>query len=218
MSVLVEVEHLTKEYAGVRALDDLSFTVDSGEWIAIMGPSGSGKTTLVNIIGGLDAPSGGRVLVAGADIGRMDESGLTRFRAEKIGFVFQQFHLVHYLTALENVMLAQYFHSMTDEREARDALARVGLADRATHLPSQLSGGEQQRVAIARSLANSPSMILADEPTGNLDSKTAEEILHLLLALNHDHGKTLVLITHDEHVASVANRRIRLKDGKVVSE
>ena len=215
MSVLVEVEHLTRAYDGVRALDDLSFSVEAGEWIAIMGPSGSGKTTLVNILGGLDAPTSGRVLVAGADIGRMDETGLTRYRAEKVGFVFQQYHLVPYLTALENVMLAQYFHSMTDESEARRALDHVGLADRASHLPSQLSGGEQQRVALARALVNDPKIILADEPTGNLDAANEQIVLDLLGGL-HAQGRTILLVTHDERVGRCADRRINLEHGSIV--
>jgi putative ABC transport system ATP-binding protein len=214
MSVLVEAEHLTRAYGGMRALDDLSFSVDSGEWIAIMGPSGSGKTTLVNIIGGLDAPTGGRVVVDGADIGGMDETGLTRYRAEKVGFVFQQFHLVPYLTALENVMLAQYFHSMTDEPEAQEALARVGLADRATHLPSQLSGGEQQRVAIARALINHPRLILADEPTGNLDETNERIVVNLLREL-HTQGHTILLVTHDPTIGRLADRRIELAHGRL---
>jgi putative ABC transport system ATP-binding protein len=214
MSRLVEVEHLTKVYDGVRALDDLSFSVESGEWIAIMGPSGSGKTTLVSIIGGLDAPTEGRVDVDGADIGRMDESGLTRYRAEKVGFIFQQFHLVPYLTALENVMLAQYFHSMTDEKEAQEALARVGLADRATHLPSQLSGGEQQRVAIARALINHPRIILADEPTGNLDEANERIVVNLLRDL-HTKGHTILLVTHDPIIGRLADRRIELAHGRL---
>ena len=162
MATLVQVEHLAKHYGNLRALDDLGFAVEAGEWIAIMGPSGSGKTTLINILGGLDLPSAGRVLVDGTDVGVLDERDLTRYRAEKVGFIFQQFHLVSYLTALENVMLAQYFHSITDEREAAEALRRVGLGDRMTHLPAQLSGGEQQRVSIARALINHPKLILAD--------------------------------------------------------
>jgi len=214
MSVLVEVEHLTRAYDGVRALDDLSFSVEAGEWIAIMGPSGSGKTTLVNILGGLDAPTSGRVLVAGADIGRMDETGLTRYRAEKVGFVFQQYHLVPYLTALENVMLAQYFHSMTDEREAQEALARVGLAERAEHLPSQMSGGEQQRVAIARALINHPRIILADEPTGNLDEANQHIVVNLLREL-HAEGHTILLVTHDPSIGRLADRRIELEHGRL---
>jgi putative ABC transport system ATP-binding protein len=214
VSVLVEVENLTKQYGGVRALDEVSFSVGAGEWIAIMGPSGSGKTTLINIIGGLDSPTGGRVAVDGADIGRMDERGLTRFRAEKIGFVFQQFHLVPYLTALENVMLAQYFHSMTDEREAQEALEHVGLADRAGHLPSQLSGGEQQRVAIARALINHPSLILADEPTGNLDEANERIVVNLLREL-HSEGHTILLVTHDPTIGRLADRRIELAHGRL---
>jgi putative ABC transport system ATP-binding protein len=214
MSVLVNVEHCTKIYGGVRALDDLSFTVDAGEWIAIMGPSGSGKTTLVNIIGGLDTPTSGRVLVDGADIAGMDEGRLTRFRAEKIGFVFQQYHLVPYLTALENVMLAQYFHSMTDESEAQEALARVGLAERATHLPAQLSGGEQQRVAIARALINHPRLILADEPTGNLDEANERIVVNLLREL-HTEGHTIILVTHDPSIGRLADRRIELAHGRL---
>ncbi|HMD31603.1 MAG TPA: ATP-binding cassette domain-containing protein [Candidatus Acidoferrales bacterium] len=214
MSVLVEAEHLTRAYGGVRALDDLSFEVESGEWIAIMGPSGSGKTTLVNIIGGLDAPTGGRVVVDGSDIGGMDEGALTRYRAEKVGFVFQQFHLVPYLTALENVMLAQYFHSMTDEREAQESLGRVGLGDRATHLPAQLSGGEQQRVAIARALINHPKLILADEPTGNLDEANERIVVNLLREM-HTQGHTILLVTHDPTIGRLADRRIELAHGRL---
>src|ERR1700693_4679625 len=151
-----------------------------------MGPSGSGKTTLINIMGGLDSPTSGRAVVDGTDLARLDEAGLTRFRAEKIGFVFQQFHLVSYLTALENVMLAQYFHSTTDEKEARDSLERVGLGDRVAHLPSQLSGGEQQRVAVARALINHPTLILADEPTGNLDQANEETVIQLFRELHSE--------------------------------
>src|SRR5580704_14685600 len=169
MASLVHVEGLSKKFGAVRALDEVSFEVASGEWIAIMGPSGSGKTTLINILGGLDRPTGGRVAVDGVEVGALGENELTRYRAEKIGFVFQQFHLVPYLSATENVMLAQYFHSTADEAEANRVLERVGLADRLNHLPGELSGGEQQRVALARALINQPKLILADEPTGNLD-------------------------------------------------
>src|ERR1700732_929321 len=152
MAPLVQVENLEKRFGEVDALNQVSFDVEAGEWIAIMGPSGSGKTTLINILGGLDHPTAGRIVVDGMEIGHLRERELTRYRSEKIGFVFQQFHLVPYLTALENVMLAQYFHSITDEKEAGEALRRVGLQERMEHLPSQLSGGEQQRVAIARAL------------------------------------------------------------------
>src|SRR5690349_18068251 len=154
-----------------------------------MGPSGSGKTTLVNILGGLDTLTSGRVVVDGIDLSNLSENELVRYRAEKVGFVFQQFHLVPYLNALENVMLAQYFHSVTDEQQAADALKRVGLADRLTHLPSQLSGGEQQRVAIARALINQPKLILADEPTGNLDGANGAIVIKIFHELD-DSGRT----------------------------
>ena len=188
-------ENLRKEFGNVRALDGVSFSVEAGEWIAIMGPSGSGKTTLINILGGLDTPTSGQAIVDGTDVARLDEAGLTRFRAEKIGFIFQQFHLVPYLTALENVMLAQYFHSTTDEKEAQQSLERVGLGDRIEHLPSQLSGGEQQRVAVARALINHPKLILADEPTGNLDEANEEIVLGLLRELTAE-GHTILMVTH----------------------
>src|SRR5712692_10558709 len=173
MPHVIEIDRLSKHYsmgAGetVRALDEVSLTADAGEWIAIMGPSGSGKTTLLNILGCLDQPTSGSVRIGSTDIAKLSRAELVRFRAETVGLIFQQYHLIPHLTAIENVMLDQYFHSMTDEAEARRALEHVGLADRARNLPSQLSGGEQQRVAIARALANDPKIILADEPTGNL--------------------------------------------------
>ena len=214
MAALVEVENLTKQYGDVHALDGISFTVETGEWIAIMGPSGSGKTTLINILGGLDTPTSGRAVVDGTDVAHLDESGLTRYRGEKIGFVFQQFHLVPYLTALENVMLAQYFHSTTDEGEAREALRRVGLGDRLEHLPSQLSGGEQQRVAVARSLINHPKLILADEPTGNLDEANEQIVVNLFREL-HAEGHTILLVTHDPLIGRLADRRIELAHGRL---
>ena len=214
MPHVVQVEKLTKQYGSVRALDGVSFSIDSGEWIAIMGPSGSGKTTLINILGGLDAPTSGRAVVDGTDVARLGEGDLTRYRAEKIGFVFQQFHLVPYLTALENVMLAQYFHSITDEQEAAEALRRVGLADRLTHLPAQLSGGEQQRVAIARALINQPKVILADEPTGNLDEANEQIVINLMHEL-HDAGHTLLVVTHDPAIGRLADRRIELAHGRL---
>jgi putative ABC transport system ATP-binding protein len=215
MPPLVQIEHLRKDFGNVCALDGVSFTVEEGEWIAIMGPSGSGKTTLINILGGLDSPTAGRAIVGGTDVARLDEAGLTRFRAEKIGFVFQQFHLVPYLTALENVMLAQYFHSSTDESEAVRALERVGLGDRVTHLPSELSGGEQQRVAVARALINQPKLILADEPTGNLDQANEETVVKLLREL-HEEGHTILMVTHSALLGQLADRRIDLAHGKLV--
>lgn len=214
MAPLVQIDNLHKKYGNVRALDGVSFNVDAGEWIAIMGPSGSGKTTLINILGGLDTPTSGRAIVDGTDVARLDEAGLTRFRAEKIGFVFQQFHLVPYLTALENVMLAQYFHSTTDEREARAELERVGLADRIDHLPGELSGGEQQRVAVARALINHPKLLLADEPTGNLDEANEHLVLRLLREL-HDEGHTILMVTHAPEIGALADRRIDLAHGRL---
>jgi putative ABC transport system ATP-binding protein len=201
----------------IRALDDFSLTVDPGEWVSIMGPSGSGKSTLVNLIGCLDRPSSGEIWLDGQDVANISPAELNRVRSEKIGFVFQQFHLIPYLTALENVMLAQYFHSMTDEKEALDALERVGLKDRCHHVPSQLSGGEQQRVCIARALINDPKIILADEPTGNLDAQNEEIVLRLLREF-HQQGRTIVMVTHDPVVARLADRRIELHHGKIAAQ
>src|SRR5881628_2672046 len=178
----------------IRALDDISLHVEPGEWLAIMGPSGSGKSTLVNLIGCLDRPASGEIWLDGQEVASITTTDLNRVRAEKIGFIFQQFHLIPYLTALENVMLAQYFHSMTDEQEALTALARVGLGERARHLPGQLSGGEQQRVCIARALINDPKIILADEPTGNLDAANEEIVADILREL-HAAGHTIVMVT-----------------------
>ena len=216
----LEVDRVSKHYRvsggePLRALDDISFTANAGEWIAIMGPSGSGKTTLLNILGCLDQPTAGSVRIASTDIAQLSRADLVRFRAETVGLIFQQYHLIPHLTAIQNVMLAQYFHSMTDETEARHALEHVGLADRARHLPSQLSGGEQQRVAIARALVNDPKIILADEPTGNLDAANQQIVLDLLNAL-HAQGRTILLVTHDERVGRCADRRINLDHGRIV--
>jgi putative ABC transport system ATP-binding protein len=208
----VVVESLIKQYGPLRALDDVSFTVNPGEWVALMGPSGSGKTTLINILGGLDTLTSGRVIVDDVDLSKRTESQLVRYRSEKVGFVFQQFHLIPYLSALENVMLAQYFHSITDEKQAEYALRRVGLGDRLTHLPAQLSGGEQQRVAIARALINQPKLILADEPTGNLDEANEALIIDIFRAL-HNAGHTILMVTHDPDIARQAGRRIELAHG-----
>jgi putative ABC transport system ATP-binding protein len=208
----VVIDGLTKQYGSVRALNALSFSIGRGEWVALMGPSGSGKTTLINILGGLDTLDGGRVIVDGVDLAKLSENELVRYRAEKVGFVFQQFHLVNYLSALENVMLAQYFHSVTDEKQARAALERVGLADRMTHLPAQLSGGEQQRVAIARALINEPKIVLADEPTGNLDEANEEIVMKIFEEL-HRAGHTILMVTHDPDIARKADRRIELAHG-----
>ena len=207
----------SRESASIHALDHISLHVTSGEWLSIMGPSGSGKSTLVNLIGCLDRPTSGEIWLDGQDVARMSAGDLNRVRAEKIGFIFQQFHLIPFLTAVENVMLAQYFHSMTDEKEAVDALTRVGLGDRAHHLPSQLSGGEQQRVCIARALINDPKIILADEPTGNLDAQNEEIVLRLLREF-HQQRRTIVMVTHDPVVARLADRRIELHHGKIAAQ
>ena len=208
----MRIDSLVKEYGTLRALNGISLHIQAGEWVALMGPSGSGKTTLINILGGLDTLTSGHVIVDGTDLAKLSESDLVRYRAEKIGFVFQQFHLVPYLSALENVMLAQYFHSVTDEKQAEEALKRVGLGHRLTHLPSQLSGGEQQRVAIARALINQPKLILADEPTGNLDEANEEIVIGLFREL-HSAGHTILMVTHDPDIAQQADRRIELVHG-----
>ncbi len=221
----IELVNVRKIYPGgqrgqageIRALDGVSLGVRKGEWLAIMGPSGSGKSSLVNLIGCLDRPSWGDIYIDGQDLKELSGSELNRFRAEKIGFIFQQFHLIPYLTALENVMLAQYFHSMTDKQEALEALDRVGLKDRANHLPAHLSGGEQQRVCIARALINDPIIILADEPTGNLDAKNEEIVLRQLREL-HRQGRTIVMVTHDPVVARLADRSIELHHGMIASQ
>ena len=214
MPALVEVSQLGKRFGDVHALEDVSLEVAAGEWIAIMGPSGSGKTTLINILGGLDRPTSGSAIVDGLDVSHLAEHELTRYRAEKIGFVFQQYHLVPYLTAVENVMLAQYFHSITNEKQAAAALERVGLGDRLRHLPSELSGGEQQRVAIARALINQPKLILADEPTGNVDEANEQIILNIFREL-HAAGHTILIVTHDPTIGRLADRRIELAHGRL---
>jgi putative ABC transport system ATP-binding protein len=222
---VIELKNVTRVYPAqaeasggtIRALDNFSLGVAPGEWIAIMGPSGSGKSTLVNLIGCLDRPTSGEIWLDSENVARVSSAELNRARAEKIGFIFQQFHLIPYLTAVENVMLAQYFHSMTDEQEALQSLERVGLKERAHHLPSQLSGGEQQRVCIARALINDPQIVLADEPTGNLDAVNEELVLRLLREL-HTQGRTIVMVTHDPVVARLADRRIELHHGKIAAQ
>src|SRR5438445_2537464 len=210
----VVIENLTKQYGTLRALGGVNFDVNTGEWVALMGPSGSGKTTLINILRSLDSLTSGHVVVDDVDLSNLRESELVRYRAEKVGFVFQQFHLVPYLTAVENVMLAQYFHSVTDEKQAAEALKRVGLGDRLTHLPAQLSRGEQQRAAIARALINQPKLILADEPTGNLDEANETIVLQIFQEL-HNSGHTILMVTHDPDIARQADRRIELAHGRL---
>ncbi len=214
---LLELKDVSKIYGDLHALDHVNLTVEQGEWIAIMGPSGSGKSTMMNIIGCMDKPTTGQVIFDGRDISKDSNRRLTEYHRDKIGLVFQQFHLINYLNAVENVMVAQYYHSMPDEKEALEALERVGLKDRAKHLPSQLSGGEQQRVCIARALINSPELILADEPTGNLDEANENIVLDLFRQL-HREGTTLIVVTHDPEVADAAQRTIVLEHGKVARE
>ncbi|MDR1317579.1 MAG: ABC transporter ATP-binding protein [Spirochaetales bacterium] len=211
---LLELKDISKIYGNLKALSGINLTISQGEWVAIMGPSGSGKTTMMNIIGCMDRPTTGSVILDGAVISRENSRNLTTIRRDKIGLIFQQFHLIHYLTALENVMVAQYYHSMPDEKEALSALERVGLAGRAKHLPSQLSGGEQQRVCIARALINYPMLILADEPTGNLDETNEGIVLDIFRQL-HREGSTLVVVTHDPEVAEEAQRTVILEHGRV---
>ena len=214
---LLEIRHVSKIYGELRALDDVSLQVEQGEWVAIMGPSGSGKSTMMNIIGCMDKPSKGEVILDGTDIAKESSRRLTDIRRDKIGLIFQQFHMVNYLTAVENVMVSQYYHSMPDEQEALEALGRVGLRERARHLPSQLSGGEQQRVCVARALINHPEIILADEPTGNLDETNENIVLDLFRQL-HREGTTLIVVTHDPEVAEAAQRTIVLEHGRLVRE
>jgi putative ABC transport system ATP-binding protein len=204
----------------VPILKDINITVREGEFVAIMGPSGSGKSTLMNLVGCLDVPTQGKVFLDGHDITKLSDNHLARIRGSLVGFVFQKFNLINSLTAWENVALPLIFHSTpADERKAVAirVLTSVGMADRVNNHPNQLSGGQQQRVAIARALAVTPQMILADEPTGNLDSVTGKEILSLFGSLNAE-GKTIVLVTHDENVARNARRIIRISDGRVVSD
>ena len=214
---LLELKNVSKIYGDLKALNDVSIKVEKGEWVAIMGPSGSGKSTMMNIIGCMDKPSLGEVLIDGVDISKEPQKKLTDIRRDKIGLIFQQFHMVTYLTAVENVMVSQYYHSMPDEEEALEALERVGLRDRAKHLPSQLSGGEQQRVCVARALINHPELILADEPTGNLDETNENIVLDLFRQL-HNEGTTLIVVTHDPEVAEAAQRTIVLEHGRVARE
>ena len=211
---ILTLSGISKIYGDLKALDNINLTVEEGEWLSIMGPSGSGKTTLMNIIGCMDKPSLGKIDLAGQDISKLSSKELTVVRRDTIGLVFQQFHLVNYLTALENVMMAQYYHSMPDEEEAMEALASVGLKERAKHLPNQLSGGEQQRVCIARALINHPKLLLADEPTGNLDEKNERLVMEIFEKL-HNTGSTIIVVTHDPEVADQAERMVVLEHGKI---
>ncbi len=222
MSMLVETRGLTKIYGDgdqVRALDGVDMSIRQGEMVAVMGPSGSGKSTLLNMLGGLDRPTSGRVSIDGQDLAQV--RNLDAFRAQTVGFVFQLHNLLPTLTALENVevpMQGQPIRRRARHERARELLALVGLADRASHLPSQLSGGQRQRVAIARALANQPSLILADEPTGNLDTTAGEEIMNLLADLNVSQGTTVIVVTHDQRVARATDRILTMRDGRIIDD
>jgi len=219
---IIRIEALKKTYVlseenVVHALDGVDLTINAGSFVAIMGPSGSGKSTMLNILGCLDRPTSGRYFLGAEDVSRMSDDALSDVRGRRIGFIFQSYNLIAQLTVLENIQVPLFYRAQ-DVKTSHDrciALAHlVGLGDRLTHRPSQLSGGQQQRVAIARSLVNDPLMILADEPTGNLDSKTGTEVLDLISRLNQD-GKTIILVTHDDKVAQRAHRVVRMKDGRI---
>ena len=219
---LIELESISKVYgagdAAVVALRDFSLNVASGELLAVMGPSGSGKSTLMHILGCLDVPTSGRYMFAGQEVSRLSETQLAQVRNHRIGFVFQQFHLLAKLSAWRNVELPLLYRNARERRRvALDALDHVGLSNRATHLPNQLSGGQQQRVAIARALVTNPDLILADEPTGNLDSASSRDVLAMLRQLN-EHGRTVIIITHDPGIAAAARRVVHLRDGCLVQE
>ena len=219
---MIQLEDVTKVYrmgsVEVRALYGVDLAIDDGDLVAIMGPSGSGKTTLMNILGCLDIPTSGRYLLDGTDVGTLSDNRLAKIRSRKIGFVFQSFNLVPRTSAIRNVELPLVYAGARDRRaRARLALEQVGLGEREKHMPNELSGGQQQRVAIARALINDPTMLLADEPTGNLDTASSVEILKLLGALN-DAGRTVVIITHEEDIARFAKRVVRLRDGRIVSD
>jgi putative ABC transport system ATP-binding protein len=222
---MIQAENLTKVYKmgedEVRALNHASFTIEKGEMIAIMGPSGSGKSTLMSIIGCLDVPTSGSYVLDGVSVENMEDAQLAEIRGRKIGFVFQQFNLLARTSALENVMLPLTYAGISGkerQKRAMGALERVGLGDRTQHAPNELSGGQQQRVAIARAIVNEPAILLADEPTGALDSKTGIEIMELFQSLHNDHGQTVILVTHDSYVARHTNRVIMLSDGHVISD
>ena len=217
-SEIIRLKNIYKIYnKDTYALDNLTVKLAKGDWTFIMGPSGSGKTTLLNIIGCLDSPTKGSTFINGTEVNKLNQNQLTQFRRENIGLIFQQYHLVPYLTALENVMMAQYYHSLVDETEAIDVLKKVGLGHRLDHIPAHLSGGEQQRVCIARALINEPDILLADEPTGNLDQKNGETVLKLIKDL-HREGHTIVSVTHNQDIGKLGDRIIKIIDGKIKND
>ena len=223
MMEILRVEHLSKIYGSgdtaVHALDDVSFTVEKGEFVAIVGPSGSGKSTLMHILGGVDSPTSGKVFVDGTEIGMLDETKLAIFRRRQIGLIYQFYNLIPVLNVKENITLPLLLDGReVDEQTLSDLVETLGLTDRLGHLPNQLSGGQQQRVSIGRALITHPALILADEPTGNLDRKNSAEIIELLKLFNQQYSQTLLIITHDENIALQADRILAVEDGKIVQD
>ncbi len=220
---ILEIQNLSKTYGKgdtmVKALDNVSFSVDKGEFLAIVGPSGSGKSTLLHILGGVDTPTSGKVIIDKTDISKLDETALAIFRRRQIGLVYQFYNLIPILTVEENLTLPLLLDGRKpDKRQIADMVERLGLSKRLTHLPNQLSGGQQQRVSIGRALINNPAIMLADEPTGNLDSENSKEIVSLLRRFNKEFNQTVIIITHDERIALSADRVISIEDGKIVRD
>jgi putative ABC transport system ATP-binding protein len=219
----IDIKHLTKSFKKgtniITPLEDMSLEIEEGDFLALMGPSGSGKTTLLNLIAGIDSPSSGQIIIGGREISRLSRGELTKWRARNVGYIFQLYHLVPILSAYENVELPLLLMSMSKkERRERveQALDLVGLADRMTHRPSELSGGQEQRVAIARAIVHDPALLVADEPTGDLDRESADNILHFLQKLSTDQGKTIVMVTHDPRAAAAASKVLHLEKGRLV--
>lgn len=220
---ILKVENLCKEYGSgdnkVQAIKNMNFTVEKGEFVCIVGASGSGKSTLLHLIGGMDKPTNGKVIVDGENIYSLDDNKLSAFRRRKVGFIFQSYNLIPVLTAEENINMTVLLDDKKPDKKYIDGLIDIlNLSNRKNHLPNELSGGQQQRVSIARALANNPSLILADEPTGNLDRKSSQEVMELLIATVKKFNKTLILITHDIEIANLADRVIKIEDGEIVSD
>lgn len=220
---IVKVEHLSKVYGkgdtAVHALDDVSFSIEQGQFVAIVGPSGSGKSTLLHILGGVDTPTGGKVRIGDTDISKLDETALAIFRRRQIGLIYQFYNLIPILTVEENMTLPLLLDGKKPDRQMLHTLvSTLGLSERLHHLPNQLSGGQQQRVSIGRALLNNPALMLADEPTGNLDSENSKEIIALLRRFNREFNQTVIIITHDERIALSADRVISVQDGKIVRD